>query len=94
MLFRSYRAKDPEREKSVEADFEEVAASCGHYSFCLQDFAEGIQKYLEVLEELKVELQEPQRKSWNWLKFWSREKEDQETGMFQTFDIGITWERY
>jgi hypothetical protein len=80
-LTQLYRAKDPEREKSVEADFEEVAASCGHYSFCLQDFAEGIQKYLEVLEELKVELQEPQKKSWHWLNFWSREKVDRETGM-------------
>ncbi|OBT60921.1 hypothetical protein VE03_10808 [Pseudogymnoascus sp. 23342-1-I1] len=78
-LAQLYRAKDPEREKSVEADFEEVAASCGHYSFCLQDFAEGIQKYLEVLEELKVELQEPQKRSWNWLKFWSWKQEDRET---------------
>ncbi|KFY11213.1 hypothetical protein V492_04579 [Pseudogymnoascus sp. VKM F-4246] len=77
-LTQLYKAKDPEREKSVEADFEEVAASCGHYSFCLQDFAEGIQKYLEVLEELKVELQDPHRKSWNWLKFWSRKKDHQE----------------
>ncbi|OBT41719.1 hypothetical protein VE00_07797 [Pseudogymnoascus sp. WSF 3629] len=78
-LAQLYRAKDPEREKSVEADFEEVAASCGHYSFCLQDFAEGIQKYLEVLEELKEELQGPQKRSWNWLKFWSWKTEERDT---------------
>ncbi|OBT58048.1 hypothetical protein VE04_01406 [Pseudogymnoascus sp. 24MN13] len=77
-LAQLYRAKDPEREKSVEADFEEVAASCGHYSFCLQDFAEGIQKYLEVLEELKEELQGPQKRSWNWVKFWSWKTEERD----------------
>jgi hypothetical protein len=84
-----YRTKDPDREKteSVEADFEEVAASCGHYSFCLQDFAEGIQKYLEVLEELKIELEQPQRKSWKWLMFWSQ-KEEIMTGMFHLFNTG------
>jgi len=67
-----YRTKNLGRERveSVEADFEEVAASCGHYSFCLQDFAEAIQKYLEILEELKLEIEQPQRKSWRWLKFW------------------------
>lgn len=81
-LAQLYRAKDPEREKSVEADFEEVAASCGHYSFCLQDFAEGIQKYLEVLEELKEELQGPQKRSWNWVKFWSWKTEERDAGMF------------
>lgn len=78
-----YRTKDLGRDRieSVEADFEEVAASCGHYSFCLQDFAEGIQKYLEVLEELKVELEQPQRRSWKWLMFWSRKKEEKITSM-------------
>lgn len=68
-----YRSKDlgADRVESVEADFEEVAASCGHYSFCLQDFAITIKKYLEILEELKEELDSPSRRSWRWLKFWA-----------------------
>lgn len=68
-----YRTKDlgADRVESVEADFEEVAASCGHYSFCLQDFAITIKKYLEILEELKEELDSPSRRSWRWLKFWA-----------------------
>jgi hypothetical protein len=64
-----YRTKDlgKQRVESLEADFEEVAASCGHYAYCLQDFAEGIHKYLEQLEELKQEITQPNRRSWNWL---------------------------
>jgi hypothetical protein len=77
-----YRNKDlgGERLESVEADFEEVAASCGHYSFCLQDFAEDIIKYLEMLEDLKAHLEASQRRSWNWLKFWSRKNPDKQNG--------------
>ena len=33
----------------TEADFEEVAASCGYFSFSLLDFACEMQVYLEVL---------------------------------------------
>jgi hypothetical protein len=35
-----YKSKDLDktRPENVEADFEEVAASCGHFSFSLYDF--------------------------------------------------------
>ena len=71
-----YKSKTLENEnpESVEADLEEVAASCGHFSFSLQDFAEEMQTYLEVLEELKDEVEKPNRRSWSWLKFWQSQK--------------------
>ncbi len=71
-----YNSKDmgKDRGKSIEADFEEVAASCGHFSFSLQDFAEEMQIYLEILEELKEEVNKPNRRSWSWLKLWQGQK--------------------
>ncbi|MCJ1309391.1 hypothetical protein MMC25_003050 [Agyrium rufum] len=68
-----YRQKDfaKDRPLAVEADFEEVAASCGHFSFSLQDFAEEMQTYLIVLDDLKVETRVAYpRRTWTWLKFW------------------------
>ena len=71
-----YRAKDlsVSRATASEADFEEVAASCGYFSFSLQDFAEEMKTYLDILDELKGEVDRPffQKRSWNWLKFWRR----------------------
>ncbi|MCJ1395416.1 hypothetical protein MMC18_008302 [Xylographa bjoerkii] len=59
------------RPMELEADFEEVAASCGHFSFSLQDFAEEMRVYLDILDDLKVETERlPRQRSWNWLKFW------------------------
>ncbi|KZF20086.1 hypothetical protein L228DRAFT_256962 [Xylona heveae TC161] len=59
------------RPAEIEADFEEVAASCGHFSSCLQDFAEDMKVFLEILEELKLNLdRRPRRRSWRWLLFW------------------------
>ena len=56
---------------SVAADFEEVAASCGHFSSSLQDLAESCMTYLEVLEEFETEVHPPlRRRSWKWLLFW------------------------
>jgi hypothetical protein len=71
-----YKSKNlaNENPESVEADFEEVAASCGHFSFSLQDFAEEMQTYLEVLEELKDEAEKPNRRSWSWLRLWQSQK--------------------
>ncbi|KAL2130467.1 hypothetical protein VTI74DRAFT_6353 [Chaetomium olivicolor] len=57
------------RSESVQADFEEVAAACGHFSFSLQTFGEEMQKYLDVLEDLKF-ANEHRKRSWHWLKWW------------------------
>ena len=57
----------------LEADFEEVAASCGHFSFSLQDFANDMEEYLDILEDLKIEMDtRPNGRTWEWLKFWRR----------------------
>ncbi|EGO61397.1 hypothetical protein NEUTE1DRAFT_77391 [Neurospora tetrasperma FGSC 2508] len=60
---------DRTRSEQIQADFEEVAAACGHFSFSLQSFAEEMQKYLDVLDDLKHESQF-QRRSWHWLVWW------------------------
>ena len=67
-----YKSKelDRDRTESIEADFEEVAASCGHFSFSLQDFANEMQTYLVILEELKEEMDDRKSRSWKWLQFW------------------------
>ncbi|KAF2747172.1 hypothetical protein M011DRAFT_468061 [Sporormia fimetaria CBS 119925] len=68
-----YKHKIPHRTTSVAvaADFEEVAASCGYFSSSLEDFAEDMVTFLDILEELKA-ARYPRRRSWNWLKFWKR----------------------
>ena len=61
------------RPVAMEADFEEVAASCGYFSFSLLDFANEMRTYLEILDDLKLEIEErPDGKTWNWLKVWRR----------------------
>ncbi|KAF2200828.1 hypothetical protein GQ43DRAFT_449238 [Delitschia confertaspora ATCC 74209] len=70
-----YKNKAPSKSGSVEiaADFEEVAASCAYFSHSLQDFAEDMITFLDILEELKESINPVQRKrTWNWLKFWRR----------------------
>jgi hypothetical protein len=72
-----YKNKDlnATRPQALEADFEEVAASCGHFSFSLQDLAEEMKAYLDILEELRVESNRPfWRRSWDWLKLWRRSR--------------------
>ncbi|KAF2173608.1 hypothetical protein M409DRAFT_61946 [Zasmidium cellare ATCC 36951] len=59
------------RPEEVLADIEEVSACCGHFSFSLLDFAEDVLNYLDILDDLKAEM-ESQRRSWNWLLFWRR----------------------
>ena len=71
-----YRSKDLQKTRSaeIEADYEEVAASCGHFSFSLLDFAGEMKIYLGILEELAAEIDRtPRRRSWRWLHFWHRE---------------------
>ena len=71
-----YKSKDLDktRPENVEADFEEVAASCGHFSFSLYDFGSEMQNYLSILEELKEQTEKTKKLSWNWLKLWRRLK--------------------
>ena len=55
----------------VEADLEEVSASCGHFSFSLLEFGEQLKELLTILDELQLESEEkPTGRSWSWLKFW------------------------
>jgi hypothetical protein len=73
-----YKTKIPSRADStaVAADFEEVAASCGYFSSSLEDFADDMVAFLDILENLKENVNRyPKRRTWNWLKFWrSRQK--------------------
>ncbi|XWW96883.1 hypothetical protein V2A60_004863 [Cordyceps javanica] len=57
------------RSAAIQADIEEVAAACGHFSFSLLAVAEAMDSYLDVLEDLKHSTENLDR-SWNWLKFW------------------------
>lgn len=79
-----YRNKAYVASKSIEriADVEEVAASCGHYSFSLLDCAESVLSYLDILEDLKATYEEPQR-SWHWLHFWSRSSPERDDSKFR-----------
>ncbi|RHZ71166.1 hypothetical protein CDV55_108364 [Aspergillus turcosus] len=55
----------------VEADLEEVSASCGHFSFSLLEFGEQLKDLLAILDELQLEAEErPNGRSWDWLKVW------------------------
>ncbi len=68
-----YRNKELTKADSseLEADYEEVAASCGYFSFSLLDFATEMKAYLELLDDLKLEVEErPDGRTWTWLKFW------------------------
>jgi len=55
----------------MAADVEEMAASCGYFSYNLIIFAEEMKTFLDILEELQ-RLQETDVRSWEWLKFWKR----------------------
>ena len=86
-----YKNKELKRSRpaAVEADFEEVAASCGHFSFSLQDFAEELKVYLDILDDLKLEVdQSPRIKSWSWLKIWRKDR--QSKGFKHGEDVGKT----
>lgn len=65
------------RSEAIQADIEEVAAACGHFSFSLQAVAEAMDAYLDVLEELK-HYTETMSLSWNWLKFWQYRRKARE----------------
>ncbi|OAA61842.1 60S ribosomal protein l19 [Niveomyces insectorum RCEF 264] len=67
-LYKTIELGRPRSEK-IKADFEEVAAACGHFSFSLQAFGEEMSKYLDVLDDLTL-VQDHNRRSWRWLLFW------------------------
>ena len=74
-LSQLYKTKELTQPRPVEmeADFEEVAASCGYFSFSLLDFANEMRVYLDILDDLKLEIEErPDGKTWGWLKVWHR----------------------
>ena len=59
------------RPMEIQADFEEVAASCGYFSFSLQDFANEMKAFLAILEDLKMETEHrPRGRTWTWLTPW------------------------
>jgi hypothetical protein len=53
-------------------DLEEMAAACGHFSFSLQSFGEEMQKYLDMLEDLRY-VTDHSKRSWRWLLWWRGE---------------------
>ncbi|KAM0333091.1 hypothetical protein ACHAQA_001749 [Verticillium albo-atrum] len=67
-LYRSIELGRARTEK-IQADIEEVAAACGHFSFSLQNVAEDIDAYLTVLEDLKY-ARATSGHTWRWMKFW------------------------
>ncbi|KNG50613.1 60s ribosomal protein l19 [Stemphylium lycopersici] len=78
-----YKNKIPTRTSSAEvaADFEEVAASCGYFSSSLIDFAEDMVGFLDILEELKANVNRyPRRRTYNWLKFWQNGRKKSHSG--------------
>ncbi|EXJ80133.1 hypothetical protein A1O1_08275 [Capronia coronata CBS 617.96] len=80
-----YSQKDMDRSRPlpVQADWEDAAACCGHFSFSLVEVAESIKEYLVILDELQLEVDEnPRGRTWNWLKFWRSSEERTELDSF------------
>ncbi|KAI4867371.1 Fusaric acid resistance protein-like-domain-containing protein [Hypoxylon rubiginosum] len=61
------------RSETVQADFEEVAAACGHFSFSLLSFADEMQIYLDTLDDLR-DVTEQNKRTWKWLMVWKHMK--------------------
>ncbi|ETR97672.1 60S ribosomal protein L19 [Trichoderma reesei RUT C-30] len=57
--------------RRIQAGLEEVAAACGHFSFSLQTFGEEMQKYLDVLDDLKY-VSDHSKRSWRWVLWWRK----------------------
>ncbi|OAQ81013.1 60S ribosomal protein L19 [Purpureocillium lilacinum] len=58
------------RSEKIQADIEEVAAACGHFSFTLMAVADELDSYLDVVEDLQ-HVTETQDRSWDFLKVWN-----------------------
>ena len=57
------------RSEKIQADIEEVAAACSHFSYSLQSVAGEIDAYLDALEDYKF-VEDYNPRSWKWLRFW------------------------
>lgn len=77
-----YNKKDMERDRpmAVAADWEEAAACCGQFSFCLLEVAEQVKEYLMILDRLELQI-EARERTWNWLKFWKYKKGVEDTAL-------------
>ncbi|KAI5807445.1 Fusaric acid resistance protein-like-domain-containing protein [Peziza echinospora] len=62
-----------DRREEWAADVEEVAGCCGYFSYCLQEFAQEMIVFLNILEQMEAYQEWPTR-SWSWLKFWKKEE--------------------
>lgn len=90
-----YKNKVPTRTSTAEvaADFEEVAASCGYFSLSLHDFAEDMVAFLDILEELKTNVNRyPRRRTYQWLKFWQSGRRRKHSGGDGSEDTGLIYE--
>jgi hypothetical protein len=55
----------------LQAELEQVAAACGHFTSSLQSLSEEIQKYLDLIDDLKY-LEQHGKRSWRWLWSWAK----------------------
>lgn len=60
---------DRSRSEKIQADIEEVAAACSHFSYSLQSVAEEIEAYLDAVDAFKL-IVDSKVRSWDWLRFW------------------------
>ncbi|KAK6542978.1 hypothetical protein TWF694_006910 [Orbilia ellipsospora] len=67
-----YNTQDISGRKSADlaADQEEVAASCGHFAYSLEDFGKELFDLLDILDQLEGLQELPLPRTWNWLKPW------------------------
>ncbi|KAF3919921.1 hypothetical protein AA313_de0201744 [Arthrobotrys entomopaga] len=67
-----YNTQDVSGRKSADlaADQEEVAASCGHFAYSLEDFGKELFSLLDILDQLEGIQELPLPRTWNWLKPW------------------------
>lgn len=56
---------------NLQAELEQIAAACGHFTFSLQSLSEEVTKYLDLIDDLKYAEQHGKR-SWRWLWWWTK----------------------
>jgi uncharacterized membrane protein YccC len=71
-----YDKKDMDRRRplDVEADWEEAAACCGHFSFSLLEVAEDTKHFLAIMDDMQAEKEQQSGRSWSWLRFWVKKE--------------------